>query len=347
MVFEVLGKNLLWLIRKYKHRGIPVPLVKQIAKQVLLGLDYMHRVCGIIHTDLKPENVLLGTTPEAVEALAAEMTRNPKPSTLGARRRRASTIAGRRSREAAHTDGAGGTVHPAAQRVLAAQAGNKSGSRPAGAAATPAEGVKLTKNQKKRLKKKQKKHQQQQQQAAGSAGAAPAAGGHDSDDESSDDDSDGESSAADVAQPAPVAAAAGSDSAEAATAATDGLEAKTPSGVVDEVQRGIVGLAVAGGSRPTTAPPAAAPAPDAGLAALSPVASPSGILSPRLDTSAPPPIFKIADLGNACWVDRHFTEDIQTRQYRAPEVLIGAEYNTTADMWSFACMVRGGGAAPD
>merc|ERR1719456_2207572 len=25
----------------------------------LIGLDYLHRVCGIIHTDLKPENVLV------------------------------------------------------------------------------------------------------------------------------------------------------------------------------------------------------------------------------------------------------------------------------------------------
>ena len=28
----------------------------------------------------------------------------------------------------------------------------------------------------------------------------------------------------------------------------------------------------------------------------------------------------IVDFGNACWVDRHFTDDIQTRQYRSPEV---------------------------
>ncbi|RUO95760.1 kinase-like domain-containing protein [Jimgerdemannia flammicorona] len=59
MVFEVLGENLLSLIKRYKHRGIPGHLVKQIAKQVLMGLDYMHRECGIIHTDLKPENVLV------------------------------------------------------------------------------------------------------------------------------------------------------------------------------------------------------------------------------------------------------------------------------------------------
>lgn len=47
---------------------------------------------------------------------------------------------------------------------------------------------------------------------------------------------------------------------------------------------------------------------------------------------------KIADLGNACWVDRHFTSDIQTRQYRSPEVILGAEYGTSADIWSIACI---------
>uniref|UniRef100_A0A665VVU3 non-specific serine/threonine protein kinase n=1 Tax=Echeneis naucrates TaxID=173247 RepID=A0A665VVU3_ECHNA len=47
---------------------------------------------------------------------------------------------------------------------------------------------------------------------------------------------------------------------------------------------------------------------------------------------------KIADLGNACWVHKHFTEDIQTCQYRSVEVLIGAEYDTPADIWSTACM---------
>jgi len=48
---------------------------------------------------------------------------------------------------------------------------------------------------------------------------------------------------------------------------------------------------------------------------------------------------KIADLGNACWVDKHFTEDIQTRQYRSLEVILGAGYDTSADIWSTACMV--------
>ena len=48
---------------------------------------------------------------------------------------------------------------------------------------------------------------------------------------------------------------------------------------------------------------------------------------------------KIADLGNACWVHKHFTSDIQTRQYRAPEVIVGAPYSALVDIWSMACIV--------
>mmetsp|Transcript_15849 Transcript_15849/g.11190 ORF Transcript_15849/g.11190 Transcript_15849/m.11190 type:complete len:81 (-) Transcript_15849:532-774(-) len=60
MAFEVLGKNLLNLIKKYDYRGIPMHIVRKITMQMIMGLDYMHRICGIIHTDLKPENVVFG-----------------------------------------------------------------------------------------------------------------------------------------------------------------------------------------------------------------------------------------------------------------------------------------------
>lgn len=48
---------------------------------------------------------------------------------------------------------------------------------------------------------------------------------------------------------------------------------------------------------------------------------------------------KICDLGNACWTTKHFTNDIQTRQYRCPEVILGKRYDTSADIWSMACFV--------
>jgi serine/threonine-protein kinase SRPK3 len=62
MALEVLGKNMLQLIRKYDYKGIPIPVVRRVTKQLLLGLDYMHRVCNIIHTDIKPENVVFALT---------------------------------------------------------------------------------------------------------------------------------------------------------------------------------------------------------------------------------------------------------------------------------------------
>jgi serine/threonine-protein kinase SRPK3 len=48
---------------------------------------------------------------------------------------------------------------------------------------------------------------------------------------------------------------------------------------------------------------------------------------------------KIADLGNACWTNHHFTNDIQTRQYRSPEVILGAKWGASTDVWSMAAMV--------
>lgn len=48
---------------------------------------------------------------------------------------------------------------------------------------------------------------------------------------------------------------------------------------------------------------------------------------------------KICDLGNGCWSYHHFSSEIQTRQYRSPEVIIGGKYGTSADIWSFACMI--------
>ncbi|KAK4758834.1 hypothetical protein SAY87_020135 [Trapa incisa] len=46
---------------------------------------------------------------------------------------------------------------------------------------------------------------------------------------------------------------------------------------------------------------------------------------------------KIVDFGNACWADKPFAEEIQTRQYRAPEVILQSGYSFSVDMWSFAC----------
>ena len=60
----------------------------------------------------------------------------------------------------------------------------------------------------------------------------------------------------------------------------------------------------------------------------------------RRDLSQPLPglTVKLGDLGSACWVDRHFSPMIGTRQYRAPEVLLLASYGPPVDVWATACL---------
>ncbi|XP_055336163.1 serine/threonine-protein kinase SRPK-like [Paramacrobiotus metropolitanus] len=50
------------------------------------------------------------------------------------------------------------------------------------------------------------------------------------------------------------------------------------------------------------------------------------------------PSIKIVDMGNACWTYKKFTSDIQTREYRAFEVLMGSDYQANVDVWSVGCM---------
>lgn len=58
-----------------------------------------------------------------------------------------------------------------------------------------------------------------------------------------------------------------------------------------------------------------------------------------LCTSVKPAEVKIIDFGSACMEDRTVYSYIQSRYYRSPEVLLGYQYSTAIDMWSFGCIV--------
>lgn len=56
LVYELLGVSIIDILNFYEDM-IPLPIVKKIAKDVLLALSSLHGI-RIIHTDLKPENIL-------------------------------------------------------------------------------------------------------------------------------------------------------------------------------------------------------------------------------------------------------------------------------------------------
>lgn len=278
MVFEVLGHHLLKLIIKSNYRGIPRANVRTIMRQVLEGLDYLHSKCKIIHTDIKPENVLICVSEEYIRKLACEAA---EMYSLGLKLP---------------------TSLISTAPVQETQASNK-----------------MSKNKKKKLKKKAKRQNEllkrQMEQIIEIEEQKRVK-------ENGDVNGD------------PVTDVNGTSTSPESPESPETIEDKIPNGCIDDL---------AGGETQQQILPQLEGAGES-VNHMSEDDSPS-ITSKSESKVEPDPAFvecefevKIADLGNACWVDKHFTEDIQTRQYRSLEVLLGAGYNTSADIWSTACM---------
>eukprot|EP01029_Cantina_marsupialis_P018590 TRINITY_DN4285_c0_g1_i1.p1 TRINITY_DN4285_c0_g1~~TRINITY_DN4285_c0_g1_i1.p1 ORF type:complete len:663 (+),score=186.57 TRINITY_DN4285_c0_g1_i1:97-2085(+) len=48
---------------------------------------------------------------------------------------------------------------------------------------------------------------------------------------------------------------------------------------------------------------------------------------------------KVIDFGSSCFTTDHLTSYIQSRSYRAPEVILGCKYGTKIDLWSLGCIL--------
>jgi serine/threonine protein kinase len=48
---------------------------------------------------------------------------------------------------------------------------------------------------------------------------------------------------------------------------------------------------------------------------------------------------KVIDFGSSCFVDDHLSTYVQSRSYRAPEVMLGLAYDQKIDIWSLGCIV--------
>lgn len=460
LVFEVLGPNLLSLIKRFNFRGLPMNLVRRVATDVLYGLSYLHDVCDIIHTDLKPENVCVSAYPlppplppatatSAVPGVSAPLTAEDKKrerrkrkkqnrkqrkkalaAALAAAEREQGDEKGDRQSLAEgdededETEGAENDAHQNADETTSATAAAKdteekpeekrdappyvkgklrpsrsdpslltsytdsihavqgtlnrhmynyvgySQFRSPAAYCCPRSGRRVMYWLPIDYDEKERQSEADDcNPAEGSSGKAEAGEGAKSEGAKKGkpktqaaEDGDKSSSAAGGTtgksgkrgtehqqlpllhddlllhpaaegiyakqqKAAALGGSAGKDG-QGASAATNGETGESNNGYVlmwgPYVKLGV-------GEEPpkemtvvnTTE----------GRICIKPLPPSSFVFE------QPNAVYKLCDLGNACWVHEHFTDDIQTRQYRSPEVIIRAGYDCSADVWSFACML--------
>ncbi|XP_061540925.1 SRSF protein kinase 1a isoform X2 [Phycodurus eques] len=346
MVFEVLGHHLLKWIIKSNYQGLPLPCVKSIIRQVLQGLDYLHTKCQIIHTDIKPENILMSVEEPYVRKLAAEATEwqragAPPPSgsaistapapkqTVKMSKNKKKKLKKKQKRQAALLEKCIMDLEEMEKitevRDEDDEDVDEETESPKGRACAPLRQMSL----------KDVGNQDAQESGMNADGLSElSCNGHteaeqrlprwrEEDQHNGNAEEKKHNSICNGLDCADLKEELHAEIEEAAHCS--GLSARHFSaGLEKGLEESICREQGDDGS-------------EENLQNGKKTAG-SLLVNPLEPVNADKIKVKIADLGNACWVNKHFTEDIQTRQYRSLEVLIGAGYSTPADIWSAACM---------
>ncbi|CAG9572723.1 putative protein kinase [Leishmania major strain Friedlin] len=335
IVMERYGANLYEYIAANNHRGLPMYQIRSIGAQLFSALSLVHEECHIIHADVKPENVLL-TLGSSMGTLRVKDEPSPITTTTAA----AALPAGAISKSNASTTAvATKTPRSVPQRKASAEAAHRSPSSTSPNTEPPW-------------------HQQRTEYAASSPASLllPAERSHTArvgpgavarQRLSFKGKRQNSNTLLDLSSsPMALATYKGhsfchlrSSSASRATS-VEQTDMPTPeprrmhmlsqsAGLVTSAASGMSLLSLGGGgagsySRQIVQAPAA-PAEEAPAAPVAPAASHLHV--------------RLIDFSSSCYDGGPFYQYIQSRYYRAPEVIIGAPYNSAIDVWSTGCLL--------
>ncbi|KAI5953793.1 DSK1 [Candida theae] len=297
--------------------GIPLPITKTIVKQLLLAIDYMHH-CGIIHTDLKPENILINIEDINKVIRAVEEERLTKAKASNSSLSRAASLIKR---------GGSFSKPNLAQRTSSFSLFQQA---PPATVAEQPEDLEQQQQQPQPLSAEQKPRQDSTTSVTSSQSSSfyykrsknSISGKHD----------------CPIRSSKPLSSATTSsdiffkdvDFGKARREVGPKTASPKNFSLFDRGKKSIFS-----NSSPSLLKTCAAATATATATAATAVAASttSNVTSDNIS-------IKIADLGNATYTNEHFTNQIQTRQYRSPEIILKYKsWGSSTDLWSIGCII--------
>ena len=329
MVFEIVGVTLLELIKRYNYKGIPLPYIRIITKQILIGLDFLHRMCHIIHTDLKPENVLVCLTKDELKEIQSSGHLNIQKTD---KKKKNKKNINNDINENKINNEEKNTISGKQLRKKRQKFRKKQIKKMERMGMSPQE---IEKKMNEIMKEKKGAIQEKDEENIDvdnfdidelierpRISSVPKININNQKDEDNYQDEEDEDNYMDN-----NSSFYNINIMDYGKNLQRYLKEKTRILHDEDYRRNIIE------KNNILSSEASEQEKSKMMKKLSEKMSRRG---PEIDPSIE---VKICDIGNACWFNHHFSTIIQTRQYRSPEVILGINYNETSDIWSLACML--------
>ena len=80
-VYEPLGQNLADIISTSSNNCVSLKTMKKVAKDILTAFQFLHDECGVVHGDIKPQNIVGAASQKELAVQLRNTLKSNKPLT--------------------------------------------------------------------------------------------------------------------------------------------------------------------------------------------------------------------------------------------------------------------------